>query len=124
MFHQKYNNFDSFTVAAAPKQSFPIADFKTIQSGQRVIGGLPKSIVWDPTGRFVAVMFKFSTSIAVFATSINRDVLNISPNFTVSGDDQDEFPTFICFREIYEKYDDVVLTIGWSTGRVQYFPLH
>lgn len=110
-------------VATAPKQSFPIADFKSIQTGQRVIGGLPKSIVWDPTGRFVAVMFKSSSSIAVFSTSINRGVISISPNFNISGDDIDEYPSFMCFREIYEKYDDVVLTIGWSTGRVQYFPL-
>lgn len=110
-------------VAAAPKQSFPIADFRTIQTGQRVVGGLPKSIVWDGSGRYVAVMFKSSPSIAVFSTSINRDVLNISPNFNISGDDIDEYPSFICFRELYDKYDDVVLTIGWSTGRVQYFPL-
>lgn len=89
-----------------------------------MIGGLPKSIVWDPTGRFVAVMFKRSSSIAVFSTSINRNVLNVSPNFNISGDDTDEFPNCICFREMYEKYDEVVLTIGWSTGRVQYFPLH
>ena len=111
-------------MGAAPKQSFPIADFKTVQSGQRVIGGRPKSIVWDSTGRYVAVMFKSTPSIAIFSTSINRDVLSISPNFNISGDDLDEYPTFICFKEIYNKHDDVVLTIGWSTGRVQYFPMH
>lgn len=112
-----------FIVAAAPKQSFPIADFKMIQNGNRVIGGMAKSISWDPTGRFLAVMFKQSSSIAIFSTAINRNVLNVSPNFNISGDNPDEFPSFICFRELYEKYDDVVLTIGWSTGRVQYFPL-
>lgn len=111
-------------MAAASKQSFPIADFKAIKCGQRIIGGLPKSIVWDPTGRFVAVMFKSSASIAIFSTSINRNVLSISPNFNISGDDQDEYPSFICFKEIYEKHDEIVLTIGWSTGRVQYFPMH
>lgn len=95
-----------------------------IQNGHRKLGGLPKSITWDPTGRFVAVMFKSSPSIAVFSTAINRDVLNISPNFNISGDDNDEYPSFICFREMYDKFDDVVLTIGWSTGRVQYFPVH
>lgn len=96
-----------------------------MECGTRVIGGLPKSIVWDPTGRFFAVMFKSSSSIAVFSTSINRNVLSVSPNFNISGDDdQGEFPSFICFREMYEKHDDVVLTIGWSSGRVQYFPLH
>lgn len=112
------------TVDAAPKQSFPIADFKTVQFGSRAIGGLPKSIVWDQTGRFVAIMFKTTSSISVFSTSINRNVLSISPNFNISGDDLDEFPSFICFKEIYEKHDDVVLTIGWSTGRIQYFPIH
>lgn len=95
-----------------------------IQNGQRKLGGLPKSIVWDPTGRFVAVMFKSSPSISIFSTAINRDVLSISPNFNISGDDTDEYPSFICFREMYDKFDDVVLTIGWSTGRVQYFPVH
>lgn len=94
-----------------------------IQNGGKVIGGLPKSIVWDPTGRFVAVMFKQSSSIAIFSTAINRNVLNVSPNFNISSDNPDEFPSFICFRELYEKYNDVVLTIGWSSGRVQYFPL-
>ncbi|XP_031625036.1 aladin [Contarinia nasturtii] len=112
-----------YRVAAAAKQSFPIADFKPVQFGQRTIGGLPKSIVWDQTGRFVAVMFKTTSSISVFSTSINRNVLSISPNFNISGDDADEFPSFICFKEKYEKHDDVVLTIGWSTGRIQYFPI-
>lgn len=116
--------FCPLIVGAAPKQSFPIADFKSIRSGQREIGGLPKSITWDPTGRFIAVMFKSTPSIAVFSTSINRDVLSISPNFNISGDDPDEFPSFICFKEIYGEHDDIVLTIGWSTGRVQYFPMH
>lgn len=113
----------TFPVSAAPKQSFPIADFSPIQSGERRIGGLPKSIVWDPTGRFVAVMFKASSSIAVFSTSINRNLLSISPNFNISGDDVDEYPTYICFKELYGEHDDTVLTIAWSTGRVQYFPI-
>lgn len=91
--------------------------------GPREIGGLPKSIVWDPSGKFLAVMFKSTSSIAVFATSINRNILNISPNFNINGDDPEEYPTHICFREIYENYNDIVLTIGWSTGRIQYFPI-
>lgn len=92
-------------------------------NGRNELGGLPKSIVWDPTGKFLAVMFKSTPSIAIFATSINRNVLNISPNFYISGDDPDEYPSFICFREVYANFNDIVLTIGWSTGRVQYFPM-
>lgn len=115
--------FSLFPVSAAPKQSFPIADFTPAQHGNRIIGGLPKSIVWDPSGRFVAVMFKSSASIAVFSTSINRNILSISPNFYINGDDIDEYPTYICFKAIYNEHDDIVLTIAWSTGRVQYVPI-
>lgn len=91
--------------------------------GHQEIGGLPKSIVWDPNGKFLAVIFKCTTSIAVFSTSINRNSLSISPNFYISAEDSDEYPSYICFRENYETHSDTVLTIGWSTGRVQYFPM-
>lgn len=94
-----------------------------MKTGHQEIGGLPKSIVWDPSGKFLAVMFKRTTSIAVFSTSINRNILSISPNFYVSADDPEEYPSYICFRENYEIHNDTVLTIGWSTGRVQYFPM-
>lgn len=88
------------------------------------MGGLPKTIIWDSTGKYVAVMFKTTSSIAVFSTSINRNLLSISPNFYINGDDPDEYPTFICFKDLYANHDDIILTIAWSTGRVQYFPIH
>lgn len=67
-------------------------------------------------------MFKASASIALFSTSINRNLLSISPSVYVRGNDG-EYPTFICFQEIYDNQNDIVLTIGWSSGRIQYFPI-
>lgn len=111
------------TASIAPKQSFPIADLSRVQVGRQEFGGQPKSICWDPTGKYVAVMFCVSSSIAIFNTTIDRNLLSISPSCYVKSNASDESPSFICFQPIYEKNSNIVLTIGWSSGRVQYFPL-
>lgn len=86
------------------------------------MGGMAKSICWDPTGKFIAVMFKHSPSVAIFSTTINRNMVHISPSVFVRGDRiENEFATFICFKQ-NNPNGQVVLTIGWSSGRIQYYP--
>ena len=105
-----------------PKQALPVADLSSMSIDGVEVGGQPQNICWSPNGKYVAIAFKDSSSIAVFATSINRHLLNISPSFFLNGHTVDEYPSFICFQPTYRKSSDTVLTIGWSTGRVQYFP--
>lgn len=112
-----------FNIAeAVPKQALSIADLNKIQIDQNTVGGRPQNICWSPNGKYVAIMFKDSSSIAIFATAINRHSLNISPSFFISGLTHDEHPSFICFQQKYSNRPETVLTIAWSTGRVQYFP--
>lgn len=107
----------------APKQSFPIVDLS--QSGyDKGVGGLAQSVCWDPSGKYVAVMFKNAPSVAVFSTSINRNMVHISPSVNVIGDRmENESASFICFKNKYKSHSHTILTIGWSSGRVQYFPM-
>lgn len=100
----------------------PAADLKQIHVDGNNIGGRPQSLCWSPNGSYVAIMFKDTSSIAIFATAINRHSLSISPAFFIGGNNTHEFPTFICFQPKYPSKQETILTIAWSTGRVQYFP--
>lgn len=124
IFIQFPNFLLSFTLLAKSlsKQALPVADLAQRTLDQTQIGGQPQSICWDPTGKYVAISFKNSSPIAIFATTIAQSNLNISPAFFINGLRADEYPSYICFKETYENEREVILTIGWSSGRVQYFP--
>lgn len=111
----------SVSDSTTPKQALPVADLSCITVGSAVVGGRPQSIAWDPVGRYLAVTFKDSGAVAIFLTSINRSKLSLAPNCFLVGLGA-EVPSFICFQERYQKKPDTVLTIGWSSGRVQFFP--
>lgn len=106
-----------------PKHALPVADLTAKNIDGTDVGGLPQSICWSPNGKYVAVLFKTTTSIAIFNTSINRHSLNISPQFFIHRSTDDEHPSFICFQANYAKNSDTILTVAWSTGRVQYYPI-
>lgn len=105
-----------------PKQALPVADLKTIHIEGSNIGGRAQSICWSPNGNYVAIMFRDTSSIAIFATAINRHSLSISPAFFIGGSNLMEYPTFICFQAKYPNKHETILTIAWSSGRIQYFP--
>lgn len=90
--------------------------------GQKEIGGQPQSIAWDENGHYLAVIFKDSNCVAIFSTSLQKFNLNISPSCFLTGAVDDEYPSYICFQSKNPKNKDSVLTIGWSSGRIQYFP--
>lgn len=107
--------------ASVPKQALPVADLSKIKVGQIDVGGRPQSIAWDPRGQHLAIIFKDSSVIAIFLTAFNRNLLSVAPDCFLVGIGA-EAPAHICFQEQYKNKMDSVLTIGWSSGRIQYFP--
>ncbi|XP_037826248.1 aladin [Lucilia sericata] len=110
-----------FQTGSAPKQALPVADLTKITVGQREVGGQPQSVAWDPNGLYLAITFKDSPCIAIFSTCIQKFNLSMSPSCFLTGIGN-EYPSFICFQSKNRKNSDSVLTIGWSSGRIQYFP--
>ncbi|XP_037026602.1 aladin [Bradysia coprophila] len=115
-----------FATASLAKQALPIADLSTIKtSGRMDIGGIPQSLAWDAKGQHLAVSFKDCPAIALFLTSVTKTNISIASDCFLVGVGT-AFPSYICFQECFpETHPDKpqsVLTIGWSSGVVQYFP--
>lgn len=103
-----------------PQQALPVADLSKISIDNCVIGGLAQQLAWN--GRILAVTFKDTNSIAIFQTSIRKHQLSIVQLCLVSGHGI-EFPSFITFQPSYQQGQaDNILTIAWSSGRIQFFP--
>uniref|UniRef100_A0A1B6FRP2 Aladin seven-bladed propeller domain-containing protein n=1 Tax=Cuerna arida TaxID=1464854 RepID=A0A1B6FRP2_9HEMI len=83
------------------------------------VGGEVSSLVWDKKGCYLAVTFKNCDIIAVFMTSFVQN-LKVSPCCFIRGL-VSESPAVIAFQENFT--EGANLTIGWSSGRVQYFPI-
>lgn len=114
--------FLQFAAQSVPKEALPVADLSKISVGTTEVGGRPQCLAWDPKGRYLAITFKDTAAVAVFLTSIKRHLLSIAPNGFLIGIGA-EVPAHIDFQEKYHHQTDAtVLTIGWSSGRVQYFP--
>lgn len=104
-----------------PQRALPVADLSKITLEHSEAGGLAQQIAWN--GKYLAISFKDSNSIAVFQTSVRQHQIHILPMFFIAGCGI-EFPTFITFQPSYKNSSslDNVLTIAWSTGRIQFFP--
>uniref|UniRef100_A0A336KDM3 CSON008714 protein n=1 Tax=Culicoides sonorensis TaxID=179676 RepID=A0A336KDM3_CULSO len=107
-----------FANSASTKQAMPIADLSKTEIEGMEIGGRPQSLAMSPQGNLLAISFKDTNSIAVFSVSTRKFLLNVTPLGLISGLGI-EFPSVICFEDTKEKN---CLTIGWSSGRIQYFP--
>ncbi|XP_017099572.1 aladin [Drosophila bipectinata] len=109
--------------SAEEKEVLPIADLNacSIDASQTLIGGPAQQLAWDPHGNYLVVTFKSTNSIAVFRTFIQKFDLQISAAYFLSGETPAEHPSFICFQPLYRDNDRSVLTIAWSSGRVQYY---
>lgn len=105
-----------------PSQALPVADLSKISIGGTDVGGIAQQLAWN--GRYLAITFKDTDSIAIFATALGKHQLNIMPMFFVSGISF-EYATYIAFQPSYKKGNtsDNMLTIGWSSGRIQFLPL-
>ncbi|XP_055586621.1 aladin-like isoform X2 [Uranotaenia lowii] len=114
-----------FTSSFVPKSALPIADLSKITIGQTEVGGHPQALAWCPQSQYLAVIFKDTSAIAIFNTVVNRSQLNITPSCFLTGIGV-ESASCITFQENLGRRANekmkTVLTIGWSSGRVQYFP--
>ncbi|KAK3923787.1 Aladin [Frankliniella fusca] len=83
------------------------------------IGGPVTSMVWDKLGRHLALIFESSPLVAVYRTDLTPHLL-ITPCCLVKGASGEQ-PTAIAFQSNFDA--GACLTIAWSTGRIQYFPM-
>lgn len=121
-FYDALYKLNQFPAASLAKQALPIADLSKIKtSGRLDIGGQPQSLAWDSKGQHLAVSFKDCSAIALFLTAVNKNMISIAPDCFLVGIGS-TFPSYICFQEMYKDAPHPVLTIGWSSGVVQYFP--
>ena len=123
----KFASDQLFNNAAVPKQALPIVDLNSNldESGNDRSGHSrrPQALAWDPTGKFLAVSYKDVSVVSIFRTAASITNLNLSPSGTITGQSDDEFPSQICFQLNKLRDHEAVLTIAWSTGRIQYYPI-
>ncbi|XP_055681036.1 aladin-like [Lutzomyia longipalpis] len=110
-----------FNSTSLPKQALRVADLARTNVGGVEVGGRPQQVAWCPTGEHLAVSFRDTSVISIFSTSISKHNFSISPSCFLNGLPE-EFPTYLCFQPKGKQADNSVLTIGWSSGRIQYFP--
>ncbi|EDW81983.1 uncharacterized protein Dwil_GK25372 [Drosophila willistoni] len=105
------------------KEVLPIADLNacSLDGNQTLIGGPVQQLAWDPHGNYLVITFKTTNCIAVFRTFIQKFDLQISAAYYLSGETATEYPTYICFQPLYNDNDRSVLTIAWSSARIQYY---
>lgn len=101
-----------------PKQAIPIAELTKTNLGDLEVGGQPQSIILNAKGSLLAISFKETNLVAIFSVSLSKFVLNVTPFGLINGLGL-EYPTVIAFENTTERD---ILTICWSSGRVQYFP--
>lgn len=104
-----------------PQQALPVADLSKIAIELTEVGGIVQQLAWN--GKYLAVTFKETAAVAIFQTTIRKHQMNIVPMCLISGIGI-EFPTYISFQPTYKQAQaaDNNLTIGWSSGRIQFFP--
>jgi aladin len=102
-----------------PKRALPVADLSKISLEHIEVGGNGQQIAWN--GKYLAISFKDTNAIAVFQTSVQHHQMHILAMFFIAGIGF-EFPNFITFQPNYKAALENVLTIGWSSGRIQFFP--
>lgn len=99
----------------------PVLDVTKVElpSGDSV-GGPILDMCWDPTGRYLAIIFEESNLVAIFCTTHLMMQLKITPCCFVCGIDT-EVPSTMAFQNNFS--EGACLTIAWSSGRVQHFPV-
>ncbi|XP_018577901.1 aladin [Anoplophora glabripennis] len=100
-------------------QAIPLIDTSKIDIEGIVVGGLIQCMESDPKGKHLAVLFQDTNCVAVF-NIVRQPMLQIIPSSLVIGLPEEK-PSIISFLQHFEA--GTCLTIGWSSGRVQYYPI-
>ncbi|XP_077276161.1 aladin [Temnothorax americanus] len=86
------------------------------------VGGKIVSMEWDPTGKYLAILFQDSPVIALVKTNLSRlsRIVEVQPSCLIKG-----FPGEVpnCINFYQKRTSWICLTIAWSSGRAQHFPI-
>ncbi|XP_053611187.1 aladin [Plodia interpunctella] len=102
-------------------KAVPVLDTSKVElpSGD-IVGGPILDMCWDPSGKYLALLFEESHLIAIFCTTQLMMQLKVTPCCFVCGLDN-EVPSTMAFQLNFA--EGACLTIAWSSGRVQHFPI-
>lgn len=100
------------------RQAIPIAELTKTELDGIEVGGLVQSVCMNLRGTLLAISFKETNLIAIFSLSRSKFLLNVTPFGLINGLGV-EYPVITAFENTKDRD---VLTICWSSGRVQYFP--
>ena len=99
----------------------PLMDLSRVElEGGGAGGGLVQDIVWDNTGHRVAVTFRHTSAVCLLRTKPGQ--ARLSPIGWVVGSGPEEVPLCAQFQGAGAEWG-AVLTVVWSSGRVQHLPL-
>ncbi|XP_045471493.1 aladin-like [Harmonia axyridis] len=105
-------------IESSNDQAIPLFDLTKIELDGVCIGGLVQTMEIDPKGNNLAVMFQNTDVIALFNIARKHNIeLIASSLITQCG----ASPTTIAFQQNFEQ--GACLSIGWSNGKVQHFPI-
>lgn len=107
------------TDTSSMDKALPLFDLSRTDLNGTAVGGIVQSMETDPKGNHLAVSFKETNNITLFnVTTFPR--LQLIPSSLIVGLGT-ETPSVITFQQNYT--EGACLTIGWSSGRIQHFPI-
>ncbi|CAG9767600.1 unnamed protein product [Ceutorhynchus assimilis] len=106
-------------IDSSSNQALPIFETPKVDSNGKMVGGLIQWMETDPNGKYLAVMFQETNAIAVF-NILRQPCMQLIPGALINGL-AEEIPTAISFVQNFNA--GACLTIGWSSGRIQYYPI-
>lgn len=103
----------------SPNQAERLYDLAKVEIDGVLIGGDVRDMQWDPRGNHLALLFNTTNCVALFVVSL-QPRLHLLPCCLLTGLPH-EVPCSIAFQQNF--IEGACLTVAWSSGRVQYFPV-
>jgi len=109
---------------AGAEAAVPVMDLSMINlpSSGEAAGGLVQDLQWDPSGRRLAVTFRETSPLLLLRCRPGPLPGRLSPVGWVLGQQPAERPNCIQFQQAGAAMG-AMLSIGWSSGRLQQLPL-
>ncbi|KAJ8917048.1 hypothetical protein NQ315_012967 [Exocentrus adspersus] len=100
-------------------QALPIFDTTVVDIDGVIVGGLIQCMDSDPSGKHLAVLFQNTNNIVIFSVTSHPEI-KLIPSSLVMGLPKEK-PSILSFLQHFEA--GACLTVGWSSGRIQYYPI-